>query len=148
MKSCFLFGHADCPEYVLPKLEKAVEEAVSKGVQNFYVGNRGAFDRLAVTAVKRVKQKSPEVCLYLLLAYHPAERATEPSEGFDGSYYPLLKNVPRRYAIVRANEAMLRQTDYVICYVNHVGNTKKLLSIAQKRQERGEIQIENIAEMG
>lgn len=87
MKSCFLFGHADCPDQVLPKLEQAIEAAISNGVTDFYVGNRGAFDRLATTAVKRAKRKFPGVRLYLLLAYHPAERAPEPSEGFDGTYY-------------------------------------------------------------
>lgn len=146
MKSCFLFGHADCPDHVLPKLEQAIKIAVSKGVLNFYVGNHGAFDRLATTAVKQAKKKFPEVRLYLLLAYHPAERPQELSEGFDGTYYPLEKTPPRRFAIVRTNEAMLSQVDYVICYVNHVGNSSKILSLAQKRQERGEIQIYNITQ--
>ena len=146
MKSCFLFGHADCPDHVLPKLEKSIETAVSNGVQNFYVGNRGAFDRLATTAVKRIKQKHPDVRLYLLLAYHPAEQPQAPTEGFDGTYYPLFENVPRRYAIVRSNEAMARLADYVICYVNHVGNTRKLLSIVQKRQDSGNIFIDDIVD--
>lgn len=146
MKSCFLFGHADCPDQVLPRLEQAIETALSNGVTDFYVGNRGAFDRLATTAVKRAKKKFPGVRLYLLLAYHPAERAPEPSEGFDGTYYPLEKTPPRRFAIVRTNEAMLSQVDYVICYVNHVGNSRKILSLAQKRQERGKIQIYNITQ--
>lgn len=143
MKSCFLFGHADCPDQVLPKLEQAIETAISNGVTDFYVGNRGAFDRLATTAVKRAKRKFPGVRLYLLLAYHPAERPQELSEGFDGTYYPLEKTPPRRFAIVRANEAMLSQAEYVICYVNHVGNTRKLFAVAQKRRE---LTIDNIAE--
>ena len=143
MKSCFLFGHADCPDQVLSRLEQAIETAISNGVTDFYVGNRGAFDRLATTAVKRAKRKFPGVRLYLLLAYHPAERPQELSEGFDGTYYPLYEKVPRRFAIVRTNEAMLRQAEYVICYVNHVGNTRKLFAVAQKRRE---LTIDNIAE--
>ena len=143
MKSCFLFGHADCPDQVLSRLEQAIETAISNEVTDFYVGNRGAFDRLATTAVKRAKKKFPEVRLFLLLAYHPAERPQELSEGFDGTYYPLEKAPPRRFAIVRANEAMLRQAEYVICYVNHVGNTRRLFAVAQKRRE---LTIDNIAE--
>ena len=143
MKSCFLFGHADCPDQVLPRLEQAIETAISNGVTDFYVGNRGAFDRLAATAVKRAKKKFPEVRLFLLLAYHPAERPQELSEGFDGTYYPLEKAPPRRFAIVRANEAMLRQAEYVICYVNHVGNTRRLLDLVLKDQK---LSILNIAE--
>lgn len=143
MKSCFLFGHADCPDQVLSRLEQAIETAISNEVTDFYVGNRGAFDRLATTAVKRAKKKFPEVRLFLLLAYHPAERPQELTEGFDGTYYPLGKTPPRRFAIVRANEAMLRQAEYVICYVNHVGNTRRLFAVAQKRRE---LTIDNIAE--
>ena len=146
MKSCFLFGHADCPDQVLPRLEQAIETAISNEVTNFYVGNRGAFDRLATTAVKRAKRKFPEVRLYLLLAYHPAERPQELSEGFDGTYYPLEKTAPRRFAIVRANEAMLLQADHVICYVKHVGYTKKLLKLAYLRQKKLELTIQNISE--
>ena len=147
MKSCFLFGHADCPDQVLPRLEQSIETAISNGVTDFYIGNRGAFDRLATTAVKRAKKKFPEVRLFLLLAYHTAERPQELSEGFDGPYYPLEKTPPRRFAIVRANEAMLRQADYVICYVNHVGNTRKLLKLAYIRQKKLEITIQNISEV-
>ena len=145
MKSCFLFGHADCPDQVLPRLEQAIETAISNGVTCFYVGNRGAFDRLATTAVKQAKKKFPEVRLYLLLAYHPAERPQELSEGFDGTYYPLEKTSPRRFAIVRTNEAMLSQVDYVICYVCHPGNTRKLLGLAQKIQERNKIELINVS---
>lgn len=143
MKFCFLFGHADCPDQVMPNLEQSIASAISNGVMNFYVGNRGAFDRLAATAVKRAKKNFPEVRLYLLLAYHPADRPQELSGGFDGSYYPMERRTPRRFAIVRANEAMLRQADYVICYVNHVGNARKLLELAQKRTD---LTIDNVAE--
>lgn len=146
MKNCFLFGHSDCPDAILPKLKHSIETAISNGITHFYVGNRGNFDRLAATAVKKMKTQHPEICLYLVLAYHPAERAAEPSEGFDGTCYPLVEKVPRRYAIVRTNETMLRQTNAVICYVNHPGNTRKLLKTAQKRMETGEIILENLGE--
>jgi hypothetical protein len=147
MKSCFLFGHSDCPYAILPELERRIEKAITNNVTHFYVGNRGNFDHLAAAAVKHLKACYPAIRLYLLLAYHPAERPTEPSDGFDGTYYPLLEKVPRRYAIVRANEAMLRQSDAVICYVNHPGNTRKLLSLAQKRREKGELTLDNVAQM-
>lgn len=143
MKSCFMFGHADCPDDMLPKIEKAIVKCYSKGVNAFYVGSRGRFDGLAATAVKRVKQQHNDIRLYLLLAYHPGERPVDPWEGFDGSYYPPLENVPRPYAIVRGNQYMVDNSDYLICYVKHIGNTRNLLEYAQKRKEGG--RIENVA---
>lgn len=144
--SCFLFGHADCPDSIMPKLEEAIENYYSNfGINSFYVGNRGRFDSLAATAVKRAKQRHTDIQLYLLLAYHPAERAVDLWDGFNGSYYPPLENVPRQYAIIRANQYLVDNSDYIICYVKHIGNTRNLLEYAQRRKKEG-ARIENLAE--
>lgn len=95
MKFCFLFGHADCPDQVMPNLEQSIASAISNGVMNFYVGNRGAFDRLAATAVKRAKKNFPEVRLYLLLAYHPADRPQELSGGVRWELLPNGEKNPK-----------------------------------------------------
>lgn len=145
MKSCFMFGHADCSDSMLPKIEEAIVNCYSKGVSSFYVGNRGWFDSLAATAVKRAKQRHDDIRLYLLLAYHPGERPVDTWDGFDGSYYPPLENTPRQLAIVKANQYMVDTTDYLICYVRRIGNARNLLKYAQRRKKEGNY-IENIAE--
>ena len=146
-KICFMFGHADCPDDMLPKIEAAIEEVYEQQeVSVFYVGDRGRFDSLATTAVKRAKMRHPDIQLHLLLAYHPGERAVNLTDGFDGSYYPPLEGVPRQYAIVRANKFMIGCADSFICYVKHLGNTRKLLEYAQKRQQTEGVPIENVAE--
>lgn len=136
MKTCFLFGHADCPEDIMPKLEQAIEDYYSNyGICYYYVGSRGRFDSLAAAAVKRAKQRHGDIKLFLLLAYHPAERPVELSYGFDGSFYPPLEGTPRRYAIVRANRYMIEFSDCLICYVNHIGNTRSLMEYAHRREQ-------------
>lgn len=146
MKICFMFGRGDCPESSLPQIEKAIEKHYTVyGIQNFYVGNRGRFDSLAATAVKRAKKHYPDVRLYLLLAYHPAERPVQLTDGFDHSYYPPLQKVPRPYAIVRSNQYMVDVADSIICYVDHIGNTRKLLEYARRHRKEA-IPIENVAE--
>lgn len=146
-KVCFMFGHATTPSDVLPLIEETAErQYVEQGIRTFIVGNRGSFDRYASTAIKALKRRYNDITLMLLLAYHPGERAVELSEGFDGSYYPLLENVPKRYAIVRANQYMIDTADSVICYVNHVGNTRKLLEYAQRRQRRSGMVVDNISD--
>lgn len=134
-KICFLFGHADCPDSIMPQLEQAIEDYYSKhGVTDFYVGSRGRFDSLAATAVKRIKQQYTDIKLYQLLAYHPAERPVDLWNGFDGSYYPPLENTPRQYTIVKANQHMVMAADMIICYVWHHGNTRTLLEMAHRRK--------------
>lgn len=149
MKTCFLFGHRDTPQDLQPAIEKAIERHyLHCGVRQFYVGGYGGFDRMAGAAVKAVKKKYGDISLYLLLPYHPAERPVEAPEGFDGTYYPPLQKVPRRYAIVRANRHMIETADTVICYVMHIGNTRNLLDYAEKRMERGLCYVENLGEAG
>lgn len=148
-KSCFFFGHREADERLLPRLELVIDRLIrEENVRYFYVGGYGGFDRVAAAAVRRMKQKYPDITLMLVLPYHPAERPTEAQAGFDGIYYPDgLENTPRKYAIVRANRIMVDTRDWLVCYVRHgAGNSRKLLEYAQRRAARGLIQIENIWE--
>ena len=146
VKCCFLFGHATTPYDTLVRIEAAAEKQYNEqGIRTFIVGNRGNFDSYAATAIKRLKQKHDDITLLLLLAYHPAERPVHLTEGFDNSYYPPIENVPRQYAIVRANKYMVDTADSIICYVNRIGNTRKLLEQAERRQMKEKLPIENVA---
>ena len=132
--TCFLFGHHDTPDTILPLLRNAIEIYIlSKGVRMFIVGHYGEFDRLARVSLLQLKKKYPEIRLYRLIPYHPAECPVEAPDGFDGTYYPPLEGVPRRYAIVRANCFMVQWADSMICCVKHYGNSRNLLEQAQKR---------------
>ena len=148
-KSCFFIGHREADDRLLPRLELVVDRLIQEdGVRYFYVGGYGGFDRLAAAAVRRMKQKYPDITLMLVLPYHPAERPTEAPDGFDGTYHPAgLESTPKRYAIVRANRIMVDACDWLVCYVRHgAGNSRKLLEYAQRRAAKGLIQIESIGE--
>ena len=136
MKSCFFIGHREADERLLPILTAAIERLITEEqVSFFYVGRYGGFDSIAATAVKRIKLHHPEITLMLVLPYHPGERPIETPYGFDGTYYPEgLEKVPRRYAIVRANEIMVKQSDWLISYVRHgASNSSRILEYARKQ---------------
>lgn len=145
MKTCFLFGHRDAPYDLLPRIKTAVEYHYSQlGIHQFIVGGYGNFDRIARSAVKTVKQHHSDINLLLLIPYHPATRSTEVPPGFDGTFYPEgMENVPKKFAIVRANQYMVKNADTIICYVKHFGNTRALLEQAQKRSD---LYVQNLAE--
>lgn len=146
-KVCFLFGHATTPYEAITRIETAAERHYQEyGIRTFIVGNRGNFDSYSATAIKRLKQRHNDISLLLLLAYHPAERPVYLTDGFDSSYYPPLENIPRQYAIVRANKYMVNVADSIICYVKHPGNTRNLIAYAKRRQHKVGIPIENVAE--
>ena len=135
MKSCFFIGHREADERLLPELTAVIERLISEeNVSCFYVGGYGGFDRTAATAVKLAKQRYPKIILMLVLPYHPAERPVEMPYGFDGMHYPEgMEKVPRRLAIVKANEIMAATSDWLVAYVRHgASNSQRILQYAQK----------------
>ena len=149
MKSCFFIGHREADDRLLPRLELVVDRLIrEEGVRYFYVGGYGGFDRLAAAAVRRMKQKHPDITLMLVLPYHPAERPIEKPPGYDGTYYPEgLEKTPRPFAIVKANQRMVDTCDWLVCYVRHgASNSRNILEYAQRREKKGLVQIKNIAE--
>ena len=148
-KSCFFIGHREADERLLPRLESEIERLIrSENVRYFYVGGYGGFDQIASTAVKRAKQKHPNITLMLVLPYHPAERPIGKPPGYDGTYYPEgLEKTPRPFAIVKTNRLMVDSCQWLVCYVRHgASNSRNLLEYAQRREKKGLIQITNIAE--
>lgn len=133
---CFFIGHRDAPEELFPALAREVERHITEfGVREFIVGRRGRFDEMAARAVSDAKKRHPEVALTLLLAYHPADRPPHLPACFDGSVYPdELSGVPKRCAIVRANQWAADRCTHLIAYAWQPGsNSRRLVEYAQRR---------------
>lgn len=135
MISCFLFGHGDAPQSVYPVLVEAIEKAADSGTNVFYVGYHGSYDRMAAAALRQIKKTRKDITAILVLPYHPAETQIQMPEDFDGTFYPPLEGVPRKVALLRANQYMIQACDCVICYVRHFGNSRNLLEYAQKQNK-------------
>ena len=151
MSTCFFIGYHNAPESVRPLLDEAVERHITDyGVTRFLVGHYGAFDAMSAGAVIRAKQEHPEVELLLLLPYHPTERPAALTAGFDGSYYPEgMEHVPRRLAIVRANEYVIRHVcDYLVAYDRFLATkTHDFVELALQREKKGLIHVTNLASL-
>lgn len=121
MKSCTFFGHRDCDESIMPALEEAlIDLIVNKGICDFYVGNQGAFDRMARTALRKLKVKFPQVRYTIVLAYMPEKTLLLDEEDQKLTLLPDgIESRPKRFAISFRNDWMLSQADYVICYITH-----------------------------
>ena len=97
-------------------LENAVDGLIREGADVFYLGGYGGFDRMALTVVNEAKEAHPGVRAILALPY--LDRSMD-LDAYDGSIYPPLEKVPRRYAISRRNRWMVDQADVVVAYVIH-----------------------------
>ena len=146
MASCFFIGHRNAPEKLRPLLDAAIKRHITEyGVREFVVGHYGRFDYMAAAAVKVAKEQRPDISLVLLLPHYPFPYDTE---GYDSTYYPEgMEDVPKPFAIVRANEYMIRTSDYLICYDRgQIGKTRDFVELARKRERKGLIHIDNLAE--
>ena len=136
MNACFMFGNHDTCEAAYPLIENEVERHITEyGVREFIVGRYGGFDRMAARAVRSAKTLHPKARLTLLTPY--LDNRPLP-EGFDGAVYPDgLEAVPKRYAISRANRAMIDACDYLIAFVAYgFGNAYQFLEYAKKRNKQ------------
>ena len=103
---------------------------------------------MAAHTVKEAKKRHPEVRLMLVLPYHPAIRPIEKPDGYDATYYPWEEErIPKRLAIVKTNQRMVNDCEYLIAHAWHfLGGSGQIVEYARKREKRGQIHVENLAE--
>ncbi len=146
-KICCFAGHANIcnQDKIKEKLKKEIINLIENyDVTEFYNGGKGDFDWLCAQCVDKLRKDYPFIKSYLILAYMPKEMDKNESALalFDSTLYPSIEKTPRRFAIVKRNEWMINNADFLIAYVEYswVG-AAKTLEYAQRKH----IQITNIA---
>jgi uncharacterized phage-like protein YoqJ len=127
-------GHGDCHgDDVRRWLQIQVEKTIEEGADLFYLGGYGGFDRMAASVVWELKREHPEIQSVLVLPYLDRKVNTEK---YDGTTYPPLESVPKRFAISRRNQWMVDQSDVVIAYVLHDwGGAATTLDYARRKHK-------------
>ncbi len=147
MSICFFIGHRDTPADVYSQIVAEVERPILCGVTEFVVGHYGAFDRMAARAVREAKRQYPEIRLILLPYYETS--TSKYGTDFDGIIFPEgQETIPKRAAIIRANQYMIDHCDFLIMYARHIGsNTREFMDYAQRKFQRtGKPEIINLAD--
>ena len=121
MSVCTFFGHRDCPETIRPKLHAALVELIEEqGVDSFYVGNHGTFDRMVRSLLRELSERYPHIRYSVVLAYVPQRWDEFDQRDFSDTMVPEgVETVPPRFAIAWRNKWMLREADYVVTYITH-----------------------------
>lgn len=138
-KVCTFFGHADSPTNIKKEIQKVIEDLIlQKGVNTFYVGTNGNFDRMVQSVLIDLKKQYPNLECCTVLAYIPGIKP-EFDIGYEKleSLYPDgLEKVPKRFAIDWCNKWMVQQSDYVISYVRHsFGGAAKYMELAKRKKK-------------
>lgn len=133
---CTFFGH----RYFPSELEYLIEETIcslieNKGVDTFYVGDKGDFDHTVLKTLRKIKNTYPHMKYAFIPAYQPVENIF-PKDYFNDAFFPedVLK-APRKYAIVARNRWMLKKADIVVTYVIGIGNARNFKELAIKRNK-------------
>ena len=130
------FGHRNAPDTIKPILRKAIVDLIeNRGVDLFYVGNQGSFDRTAISVLRGLKEEYPKIQYYVVLAYVPHNKERLGLEEGDSTVYPeCLDKTPPKYAIIKRNRWMLERADFVITYVTHItGGAADFKALAESK---------------
>lgn len=121
MASCTFFGHRDTPEEIECLLKDILNILVKeKGVNKFYVGNQGNFDKCVIKVLKQLKNEHKDIRCMLVLAYHPFKDKNDcKQKDFDVIYPECLNSIPPKFAISYRNRWMIENADYVVTYVKY-----------------------------
>ena len=129
-------GHKEVQdrEAVEQWLDQVCAKLIEQGANEFYLGGYGEFDRLCAAVLRRKKTEYPGIRLILVLAYL---NSSMPADGYDETVYPPLETVPKRFAISRRNEWMVRECDTVVAYITHGwGGAAKTMAYACRKKKQ------------
>lgn len=119
----------------------------NENVNEFFVGNYGEFDLLCGNIISRLKDKYKDIKLHLVIPYitkNINENKNDIYKKYDSIIIPEMnENTPNNVKIIKANEYMIKKSQFVICYVYYSwGGAFKTYNYAKRKN----INIINIAE--
>ncbi len=121
---CCFCGHGSIEYSVAVQnlLIDNIRQLISQGVDTFYCGYYGNFDKLCSDAVNSLKIEFPNITLFAITPY-PDDVLTKHNTfmalSSDEVYYPFDgMNVHPRFAIPKRNQWMVENSTYILAYVN------------------------------
>ena len=135
MSACTFFGHRDCPGSIQPKLREVLIDLIENhGVDQFYVGRQGAFDRLVHAALKELASVYPHIRYAVVLERMPSTPMVNIADCADTLLPEGIEHVHPRFAISWRNKWMIRQSDYIVTYITHsTGGAAQFAKIAERQ---------------
>ena len=134
-KTCCFFGHREVTHNIRSKLTAIIKKLITEDdVTEFYIGHQGQFDGIVYSVLKELKAKYPHIRYTVVLAYMPDEHTKE-LYGENTLYPDGLETVPKRFAISKRNDWMIKQSGFAVCYVYKI--TGGAAKFREKAEEKG-----------
>ena len=143
MKKCTFYGHRDSSDSLTPALRRTIRNMIEKmDVRIFYVGDKGAFDRMAAACVRELKKEYPHIKLNIVLSAMPGRQSEAACIDPDTVYPDGLENVPPKFGILYRNHWMAERCDYAVVNVSGRGGACDAAEYADRKG----VKILNIAD--
>lgn len=121
------------------RLREALMDLIeTQGVDVFYVGNHGDFNRMTRSLLRELSAQHPHIRYAVVLAY-----VTQKRDEFDhlNCSDPMLpegiKRVPLHFAILWRNKWMIKQSEYVVTHITHFwGGAAQFAEIAERQKKK------------
>ena len=133
------FGHADTPDGVEPLLADTLRDLIEhQGATQFYVGNKGNFDRMVRKQLRRLSSEYPHIHYAVVLAYMPGKRSECCEADDTDTIFPEeIARAHPRYAISHRNRWLVERADTVVTYVIYsFGGAAQFKELAEKKGKR------------
>lgn len=115
-------------------LYSTTKSLILEGAKIFYLGGYGEFDNLAKAVLIEQKKYHSHIEIVLILPYL---NTSIDGTGYCYTLYPPLEGIPKRFAILKRNEWIVKQSEIVIAYVTHGwGGAAKTLEFAHRKKKR------------
>ncbi len=134
MKSCTFFGHSYISDKIEDVLTSTLIKLIDADIDVFYVGSHGDFDHIVIKKLRSLKREYPHISYYIVLAYLPGKSDNCALHSENTIYPEGLESVPPKYAIIKRNQWMIENSDYVVTYVNQsFGNAAKFKALSERK---------------
>ncbi len=137
---CTFVGASSCSvDKLRDCLESEIRKLIESGVTEFYNGGYGDFDFLALKIVAKLKLEYVNIKSYVVLAYlseKHIEHLNYIAKNYDAeTFYPFEKAVIPRFAILKRNEYMINNSDFVIAHAGFGGSRVALEYAIRKKKK-------------
>lgn len=127
MKCCFI-GHRDC-KGIQKLIECEINKLINLGVDEFYSGNMGNFDKMCETAAKNYGGK------IIFIPYNIARVKETDKLWYDAIICPFENKPYSKYDIPIRNRWMVDNCDICLSYVYREGGASKTLNYAIQKHK-------------
>lgn len=124
---------------LINKITNILNLKIKENDVTFYLGGYGKFDSIAKLCCLKYKQLHPKSKIYFVSPYLDSTYLNNKNsftKSLDGTIFPELEKVPKKFAILERNKWMVIKSDLIISYINYSwGGATKTYEYAKTKKK-------------